>query len=135
MLAMPPEKMPATATENNYVRAAVALEKAAVKKSAMVAYRSALARWPSNLIALMGAGNIAYVQHDLAAAEGFFRAAVLHHPKAADAWNNLAQTLADQSRFDEAVAAVQHAVSLGGQNLAEYRITLESIQRAALLPR
>jgi tetratricopeptide (TPR) repeat protein len=135
MLAMPPEKIPVTATENYYVRAAAALERSAAKKSAFVAYRSALARWPSNLIALMGAGNSAYIRHDLAAAEGFFRAAVSHHPNVGDAWNNLAQALADLSRFDEALAAAHKAIALGGPNAAEYRHTLDGIQRTAHLPR
>jgi Flp pilus assembly protein TadD len=65
-------------------------------------------------MALMGLGNTAYRAGDYEAAERAFRRAVLAHPRSAAAHNNLAQTLADLDRHDEALAEARVAVGLGG---------------------
>lgn len=126
MVALPPDRLPVTATEDTYVSAAVGLESVA-PHAARTAYATALARWPRNLLALIGLGNTAYGMKDLAAAEAAYRRAAREHPEAADAWNNLAQTLLGLGRKDEALAAGHRAVALGGPRLATYRATLKSI--------
>lgn len=130
MLVMPPDRLPASATEAGYVTAAVGLERVN-PRPAQQAYQTALARWPENLTARLGLGNSAYAQHDLAGAEVAFRAATATHPDAADAWNNLAQTLLDQGRREEARSAAQQAVTLGGPRLALYQQTLAATQSLA----
>ncbi|HEY9446547.1 MAG TPA: tetratricopeptide repeat protein, partial [Burkholderiales bacterium] len=54
------------------------------------------------------------------------RAATVH-PQSADAWNNLAQTLLERGRKDEALRAVEHAVQIGGPRIAIYRSTRDAI--------
>lgn len=112
-VAVPPERLPASASEDRYVAAAVTLE-AVAPAAAERAYRSALERWPENLAARLGQGNLAYRRHDLAAAEAAYRRATADHPEAAAAWNNLAMTLHAAGRRGEALAAVKRAIEIGG---------------------
>ncbi|MDO8811750.1 MAG: PA2778 family cysteine peptidase [Gallionella sp.] len=128
MLALPPGRMPRTATEAAYISAAVALENASQPKSAEPAYESALGRWPHNLTALIGMGNVAYAQGDVKRAEKLYRQATLDHPGSPIAFNNLAQTLADQQHYPEALDAANYAVGLGGLEQAAARDTLEQIR-------
>ena len=129
MLALPPGQMPATVDEASYVSSAAALERAS-PAAARQAYGAALDRWPVNTLALMGMGNAAYAQHDLAAAETAYRNAAVTHPESADAWNNLAQVLLDRGQRSEAREAGEKAVTLGGPRLELYRSTLAAINAA-----
>lgn len=129
MLAVPPERLPATAAEAPYLAAVAALERVA-PAAARRGYESALARWPMNAAARIGLGNASYALRELAAAREAYRQATLDHPDAADAWNNLAQTLHELGARDEALAAARRAVALGGPRLQEYRATLDGIERA-----
>lgn len=121
-------RLPRSAVEQPYLEAVVQLERLRQWQSAADAYGAALARWPGSLGAAMGLGNSRYALGDLAGAEAAFRAATERHPEAGAAFNNLAQTLADQRRWDEAEAAAQQAVALGGANAALFRQTLEEIR-------
>jgi predicted Zn-dependent protease len=88
-----------------------------------------LNRWPGNLAAQIGIGNTAYRLHDLAKAEAAFRQAAHDHPDSVAAFNNLAQTLADQAHYEEALVAAHRAVSLGGPLAAVAQETLADIER------
>lgn len=129
MLALPPERLPATASETPYIAAAAALERAAAP-AARRAYRAALDRWPASLAARIGFGNASYAMKDLAEAEAAYRQAVADHPHAADAWNNLAQVLIETARKAEALAAAERAVALGGPRRAQYEATLKTITQS-----
>lgn len=129
-LALSPARLPATASEAVFVEAARALERSSIP-AARSAYATALARWPQNLVARIGLGNTAYAMKDLAAAERAYRLATTDHPDAADAWNNLAQTLADLERRSEAAEAAERAVALGGSRKALYEATLQGILKRA----
>lgn len=126
MVALPPQQLPATATETDHVAAAAALERVSVD-GARQAYAAALEKWPGNLAALIGAGNAAYALKDLPAAESAYRQATVDHPRSGDAWNNLAQTRFELGRRNEALIAAQRAVALGGPRLAQYQATLKTI--------
>lgn len=125
-VALPPDRLPATADEADYVAAAVALERVA-PDAAGTAYRTALAAWPRNLVARMGLGNTAYRRGDRDAAEAAFRQAAADHPEAGDAWNNLAQVLHERGRGPAAREAAERAVASGGPRLPTYRRTLELV--------
>jgi len=129
MVVVPPERVPATASERRYAEAVIALEKAGQTRNAHVAYAALVKRWPASLAGLMGVGNTAHALHDLSTAETAFRQAVAAHPDSAPAYNNLAQTLLDRGKFDDALMAAQRAVALGGPLLATARATLEEIRR------
>ena len=127
MLALPPGRLPATATAERYLRAVIALEKTGQTLPARRAYSAAASAWPDSLVAWMGLGNTSYALKDLQQAERAFREAIARHPQSAEAFNNLAQILADEGRYAEAVAAARRAVNLGGPNTDVARGTLESI--------
>lgn len=127
-VALPPTRLPATAAEARYVEAAVALE-AVSPDAAAAAYRTALIRWPHNLVARMGLGNIAYHMGHYADAESQFQRASQDHPGAGDAWNNLAQVLAEEGRLSEALEAAQRAVAIGGARQTIYQSTVKEIQQ------
>ena len=129
MVATPPERVPATATEPRYAEAVIALEKTGQTQRAAIAYDAMLKRWPSSLAALIGSGNTAHAQGDLALAETSFRRAATLHAASAAAFNNLAQTLLDRGKVDEARLAAERAVSLGGPLRARALATLEDIQK------
>lgn len=127
MVALPPSRLPASAREANLASAAAALEKTGRAAEARLAYGALLQRWPANLVGLMGLGNTAYALGDKAQAESAFRQATAAQPQSAAAFNNLAQTLADQGRLDAALDAARTAVSLGGTGMPEAQATLDEI--------
>jgi len=128
MVVLPPGEMPATAEETPYLQAAVALERVKRWEEASRAYRGALARWPDSLGAQLGLGNSRYALHDLAGAERAYRAAAQAHPDSGIAYNNLAQALADQGRWQEADAAIRQALAIGGAHAREFEATAEEIR-------
>ncbi len=136
MVAVPPDRVPATATEARYADAVIALERTGQVRNAHIAYNAMLKRWPANLAGLMGLGNTSYALKDLAAAESSFKQAARDHPGAAAAFNNLAHVLAERGKLDEALAAAERAVSLGGPLLPAAQATLDEIRGkvAAMTP-
>jgi tetratricopeptide (TPR) repeat protein len=127
MVALSPGRMPASASEARYANAAIALEQTGRIADAHLAYETLLQCWPANLIGLMGLGNTAYAMGRTAQAESAFRTASVLHPTAGSAFNNLAQTLADQGKQKAALEAARTAVSLGGASLPAAQATLEQI--------
>jgi tetratricopeptide (TPR) repeat protein len=127
MVALAPGRLPASAREAGYATAAAALEQAGRIAEAHRAYEALLERWPANLVGLMGLGNTAYALGRTAEAETAFRSATVAHPLAAAAFNNLAQTLADQGKLEAALEAARRAVSLGGASLPATQATLDEI--------
>lgn len=127
MVAVPPDQLPRTAREDDYLRAVMTLEKRGRWRESAAAYDTALTRWPDSLVALMGLGNSHYALGDLSAAEAAYRRAAATHPDAGAAFNNLAQTLADQDRLLEAEQAARRAVHLGGPLAGQYAETLDTI--------
>lgn len=128
MLALPPDQLPRNADETRYVAAAIALEQTRQLNAASAAYATAIQRWPNNLSAQMGAGNTAYARGDFVGAERAFRAATQQHPDAASAFNNLADTLAQQKKYAEALTAAQRALELGGDSSDVFAQTLHEIE-------
>jgi len=127
MLALPPGRVPASAREAQFAAAVAALERAGRPHDARESYRALIARWPDNLVGLVGLGNVEYTLKDMAGAERAFRRASEAHPQSAIAFNNLAHVLAILGRLADAEAAARTAVELGGPSLPEARKTLESI--------
>jgi hypothetical protein len=134
MVVLPPDQLPFTAEEIPYVRAVAPLERLSLWETTSTAYATALDRWPKSLGAQIGLGNSRYAMGDVQGAEDAFRRATQDHPDAGVAFNNLAQTLADQSRWPEALTAAQRAVALGGPQIAAFRNTLRQIDTQAPKP-
>jgi hypothetical protein len=131
MVAVPPGRVPVTATEARYGSAVIALERSGHTKNAHVAYGAMLERWPASLVGWMGRGNTAYALKDLAGAESAFREAARQHPETTAAFNNLAHVLAERGKLDEAIVAAERAVSLGGPLAPSAQATLEGVRSKA----
>lgn len=128
LLVLQPNQIPVLASENDYLSAVLGLEKARHYKEAVIGYQTAIARWPESLTALMGLGKSYYSLGDFNGAESAFREATERHPLSGPAHNNLAHVLLKQGRKQEALAAVQMALKLGGPMIPVYKKTLQEIQ-------
>lgn len=109
MLAMAPGRLPATATESAYLEAISAMERAGGTQAAITAYSAFLGRWPDNLAASIGLANRYYASGALEQTEFVLRRAAARHPDSVPVLNNLAQTLSDLGRNDEALALIERA--------------------------
>ena len=128
MIVLKPNQLPAIASAKEYLTAVYGLEKSRQYQAAAEGYETALTQWPQSLIAFMGLGNSLYALGDLPGAEKAFRMAVVNHPQAANAYNNLAQVLFEQGRKREALEAAQKAVAIGGPMAEVYETTLREIE-------
>nr|WP_236589386.1 PA2778 family cysteine peptidase [Ramlibacter aurantiacus] len=126
-VALPPDRLPATARESAYVAAAADFERVS-PVSGPRAYEAALAAWPGNLFARLALGNAAYRQRQLARARDHYQQAALAHPGSGDAWNNLGQVLSELGEPDEAARAARRAVAIGGPRSSTYAATLSGIE-------
>ena len=131
MVALAPGQLPATTKLEDLQPALIAYEKSAPAKSSQLAYRTALQRWPDTLPLQMGLGNSAYAAGDRTAAADAFRSATVAHPENGAAFNNLAVVLNELGQLDEARAAAQKAIDLGGPWRDEALSTLRSLQTPA----
>lgn len=73
-------------------------------------------------------GYLAARKGDSARAESYFRAAVAASPSYVVGWINLAATLASESKWEEARAAVEHALVIDPQNVAARNLREEISQ-------
>lgn len=127
MVTVPPDRIPATATESGHVAAIAAMERVGKPQASITAYSAFLRRWPDNLAAHIGLANGHYALGELKEAEAVLRRAVERHPDSVVVLNNLAQTLSDQERDDEALTFIERAAAIGGPFAATVRETREAI--------
>ena len=114
MVAVPPDRIPATAEESRWLASIAALERAGNARAARVAYATFMKRWPENVNASIGLANTHHAAGELKEAETVLRAALARQPDSVVVLNNLAQTLSDEGKHAEALALVERAVALGG---------------------
>lgn len=110
MVTMPPERIPATASESAYLNAISAMEHVGKPGDAQLAYSTFLGRWPGNVGASIGLANQHYATGRLQEAEVVLRQAAARHPDSIPVLNNLAQVLSDLGRHDEALALIEQAM-------------------------
>ncbi|HYF41304.1 MAG TPA: PA2778 family cysteine peptidase [Ramlibacter sp.] len=118
MVAMPPDRIPATATEESWMTAVLAMARVAEPAAGLQAYTAALKRWPDNLAAAVGLANHHHLQGQLPQAATVLREALRRHPRSVILMNNLAQVLSDQGRHREALAQIEQAAADGGSPFA-----------------
>jgi len=130
-VALPAERLPATANAADFVNAVITLERVSPKQAAR-AYQTAVNAWPENLLARLALGNSNYRRHDLVAAQDQYTQATLDNPDSADAWNNLAQVLYDTHQLSQAREAIAKAVAIGGPRLSTYESTQIKMQSSQM---
>ena len=129
LLTLSPQKFPATAREEVYIKAVIGLEQTKRWAEARQAYSRAAERWPQNETAWIGLGNSRYALGDLSEAEQAFRSAVEAAPQSAAAHNNLAHVLMELDRPKEALEAIDQAIRLGGPLAEVFEKTRTEIQQ------
>ena len=127
MVAVPPDRIPATAEEKSWLSAIAALERAGDARGARIAYRTFLGRWPENVNAHVGLANTHHALGELKDAEAVLRDAVRRDPESVVALNNLAQTLSDLGRNEEALPVIERASAAGGPFASAVQKTRETI--------
>lgn len=127
MVTVPPERIPATASEAGFLAAVMAMDRVGNARSARTAYQAFVDRWPDDLTAMIGLANSHHALGELRDAEAVLRRAADRHPDSAVALNNLAQTLSDQGRDAEALPLAERAVTLGGPFAEAARETRDAI--------
>jgi hypothetical protein len=132
MVAMPPDRIPVTATEDRWMSAVLAMTRTGGAESATKAYAAALKRWPDNLPAAIGLANEYHSHGDFPGAVKVLKTAQQRHPQSVIVINNLAQALSDQGRNAEALATIGKASDPQGPFAGDVRSTRQLIlQRIA----
>jgi hypothetical protein len=127
MVVMPPERIPATANEDAWMEAVIAMARIDKGEGATRAYATALKRWPNNLPAAIGLANQHHARGALAEAAEVLRQARERHPQSVIVMNNLAQTLSDLGRHAEALAQIEQASDPSSPFASEVRSTRQLI--------
>jgi peptidase C39-like protein/tetratricopeptide repeat protein len=109
MVVMPPDRIPATATEDGWMSAVLAMARVSKGDAATKAYAATLKRWPDNLPAAIGLANEHHTRGMLGDAIAVLREARRRHPQSVIVMNNLAQALSDQGRHAEALSQIDKA--------------------------
>jgi tetratricopeptide (TPR) repeat protein len=127
MVALPPDRIPATADEARWLSAVAALERPD-PRAARTAYQTFLKRWPENVNAAIGLANTHHALGELREAEAVLRRAAQLAPDSVIVLNNLAQTLADEGRNAEALPFIERAAALGGPFASAVEETRKAIR-------
>jgi tetratricopeptide (TPR) repeat protein len=138
MVALPPDRIAVTANEQRWLGAIAAMERAGQPASARIAYSGFLKRWPENVNAAVGLANTHYALGALPEAERVLRDALERAPDSVVALNNLAQTLSDQGKNEEALGFIERAVERAGSSgpfAAAVQETHDTIRKRLMLPR
>jgi len=135
MVALPPERIPATATEIGWLAALAAFERVDPRR-ARGGYAAFLERWPANLEAMVGLANAHYAAGELGQAEAALRRARERDPDSVVVMNNLAHVLSAQGRHAEALPLAERAAAAEGPFAEAARKTRDRIrERLAGKPR
>lgn len=129
MVALPPDRVPATADLSTHAAAVAAFERAGLRPAAGIAWQAHLARWPRSVLGWFALGNLAHGQGRPQEAEQAFRRALEVDPSFVPALNNLALTLDGLGRPDEAIALAERALAAGGPHADAARATLAGLRQ------
>ncbi|MEO1245232.1 MAG: PA2778 family cysteine peptidase [Pseudomonadota bacterium] len=106
MTVIRPDELPARADRLRYFESVAALEQVGQLDAAEAGWRTALSEWPDDRVVLFGLGNVQFAKGDWAGAERHYRALLALAPGLAAVRNNLALSLAYQSRFAESLEEI-----------------------------
>ena len=127
VVVVPPSQIPTTAGRERFLRVANGLEMSGDITSARSAYDASTVRWPNDASTWFLAGNAAFSQGSLDAADYALRRATELAPHTAIFWNNLAHVAAVRGCSDIALTAARCASQLA-PNDTRIRDTLKSLQ-------
>ena len=131
IVALRPGNLPANVEPNKYLRSVAAIEALGDTATAAAAYQAATDQWPTNGLAWLGLGNASYAEGELDSARIAYRKLLEIEPGNAIALNNLAQVHADLGCYNDALTAIESALSAvdAGNPIVPYlRQTLEELE-------
>jgi len=121
VVLLPPGQLPASASPKVFLRAAYDLEKTGMRDAAIIAYRSALLRWPKDIDIYFALANAYYHAHQFTKAEQSYHKLLSLEPAHSMALNNLADLLCRTGRQKDALRVIGKAVTddVGMQSIIE----------------
>lgn len=111
MVVLEPGELPAAAERRRYLEAMTAFEPVGDAVDLLRGWQAAADAWPQSQAAQFGVANALYANGDLESAEALYRQLLASDGTLAAVRNNLAMTLADLGRYDEALAEVESAIA------------------------
>lgn len=111
VVLLPPGQLPASASAKTFLRSAYDLEKTGMTDEAIIAYQSALLRWPKDIDIHFALANAYYHSHQLTKAEQSYRKLLSLEPAHPLALNNLADLLCRTGRSNDALRVIRKAVT------------------------
>ncbi|WP_415407402.1 PA2778 family cysteine peptidase [Sulfurovum sp. CS9] len=111
VILLPPGHLPVSSSSKMFLRAAYELEKIGLRDNAIIAYQSALLRWPEDIDILFALANAYYHSHQLTDAEQSYRKLLSLEPGHPLALNNLADLLCRTGRSNDALRLLGEAVT------------------------
>lgn len=129
VVLLPPGELPSSASPKKYLKSAYDLEKTGMVDEAIVAYKSALRRWPRDTSTLFALGNAYYSTNQLNSAEETYREILLIDKTHPFALNNLADLLCHTNRAEEALKVLDTAVTTNAKILSIINSTRQEINR------
>jgi hypothetical protein len=111
IVALRPGNLPANVVADRYLRSVAAFEATGNKAHVVAAYRTATEEWPQNDLAWLGLGNALYAEGALQPARSAYRKVLEIQPKHAIAMNNLSQVYSELGCRDDALEAIDSALS------------------------
>jgi len=132
LVIVPPERIPLTASAENYLQALVELEQTGHVQAANLGYRSATKRWPKNVLAFIGLGNSAYALNKFADSELAYQQALNLSPENHQLWNNLAYAQAQLGKQGASMASINKALELAPDNSNYQQSLIELKQLLAI---
>lgn len=128
MLALPANQLPVSLSGKEVASAIANLERSD-PKNALLAYQTALKKWPTETFLAFGLANAHYAIGQKRAAVKAYQQLLKNHPDFADAWHNLAQVLYELGKRQAARDAIAHAIKIGGVRLAQYQALQTMIEK------
>ncbi len=111
VVLLPPGQLPEFATAEKFLSSAYNLEKNGLTNEAIIAYETALKRWPNDIPLLFALGNAYYKVYQISKAEEIYRYILLIDSKYFFALNNLADLLCQTGKSDEALKLLNQVVT------------------------
>lgn len=111
MVVLEPGELPAIRDRLRYLGAMTAFEPVGRPGEVLRGWQVAADAWPASEAARFGVANALWATGDLEAAEAAYRRLLESNEMLAAVRNNLAMTLADMERYDEALAEIDRALA------------------------
>jgi hypothetical protein len=132
VVLLPPGHLPASASPKQFLRAAYDLEKTGMRNDAIIAYKSALLRWPKDIDTQFALANAYYHSHKFTEAEQSYQKLLSLEPTHTMALNNLADLLCRMGRPKDAMNIIRKAVTDDVRMQAILKSTREEITKGCV---